>query len=120
MTDPIETKEKIISQRRSETSFLADTNFLFEGEFYIIQRVVTDPGVPKNVKRPKSSPKLSAVGLNFTMEMTWGRLFLLSLSIERPKNTFPAQVVPPLVIEPMHLATWLQQHSIGTFFWDTL
>ena len=32
MTDPIETKEKIISQRRSETSFLADTNFLFEGE----------------------------------------------------------------------------------------
>ena len=35
-------------------------------------------------------PKVSAVGLNFTMDMTWGRLILLSLGKKQPKKHFPA------------------------------
>ena len=46
-------------------------------------------GVPKNTNRTKSLPKLSAMGLNFTIDMTWGRLILLSLSKKRPKNQSP-------------------------------
>ena len=47
-------------------------------------------GVAKKLtKRKKSQPKLSAVGLNFTMDMTWGRLILLSLSKKRPNKYFP-------------------------------
>ena len=50
-------------------------------------------GCPKKcINRTKS--KLSAVGLNFTMDMTWGRLILLSRIKKRPKNTFQAQVMP--------------------------
>ena len=36
---------------------------------------------------------LRAGGPSFPMDMTWGRLILLSLSKKRPKNTFQAQVV---------------------------
>ena len=39
------------------------------------------------------------MGLNFTMDMTWELMILTSLSKKRPKK---------------------QQHSISTFFWDTL
>ena len=40
--------------------------------------------VPKTViNREKSKPKLSAVGQNFPMDMTWERLILLSLSKKR-------------------------------------
>ena len=48
------------------------------------------------------------------MDMTWGRLILLSLGKMRPKNTFQAQVVP--TTGDGARAPWLQQHSIGTFF----
>ena len=41
----------------------------------------------------KSSPKFSAAGQNFSLDMTWERLILLCLSKKRPKNTFQAQVV---------------------------
>ena len=40
-------------------------------------------GVPKKCT---IRPKLSAVGLNFTMNMTWEGLIRLSLSRKRPKN----------------------------------
>ena len=43
----------------------------------------------KNTNRTKSLPKLSAMGLNFTIDMTWGRLILLSLSKKPPKNQSP-------------------------------
>ena len=33
--------------------------------------------------------KVSAVGPNFPMKMTWERLILLSLSQKQPKNIFP-------------------------------
>ena len=39
--------------------------------------------------RTKSYPKLSAMGLNFTIDMTGGRLILRSLSKKRPKNLTP-------------------------------
>ena len=67
-----------------------------------------------NIK--KTYPKLSAVGLNFTMDMTWERLILLSLSEKRPKNIFQAQGVP--ANGDWACAPWLQQHSI--LFWDAL
>ena len=52
-------------------------------------------GVPKKcTNRTKS--KLSAKGLNFTMDMTWGRLTLLSLKKKRQKKTFQAKVVPTI------------------------
>ena len=34
------------------------------------------------------------MGLNFTMDMTWEHLILLSLSKKRPKNSFQAKGVP--------------------------
>ena len=43
--------------------------------------VIHIQGVPKKcTNRTNSLPKLSAMGLNFTIEMTWGRLILLSLN----------------------------------------
>ena len=48
-------------------------------------------GVPKKVSnRKESKPKLSSVGLSFTMDMTWDRLILLSISEKQPKNIFQA------------------------------
>ena len=48
-------------------------------------------GCPKQklTNRTKSKQKLSALGPNFPMNMTWGRLILLSLSKKRPKSWFP-------------------------------
>ena len=63
--------------------------------------------VPKNLL----IEQICAVGLNFTMDMTWGRLILLSRSKKRPKNTFQAQVVPT---EPVHHGS--KQHFISTFY----
>ena len=40
----------------------------------------------KCTNRTKSKPKLSAVRLNFTMNMTWEGLIRLSLSKKRPKE----------------------------------
>ena len=51
--------------------------------------------------------------LNSTIDMTWGRLILLSLGKKRPKNAFQAQV--PTIGDGAR-APWLQQHSISTFF----
>ena len=43
--------------------------------------------VPKTViNREKSKPKLSAVGQNFPMDMTWEPFILVSLSKKRPRN----------------------------------
>ena len=51
--------------------------------------------VPKKcTNKTKSQPKLSAVGLNFTMNMTWEGLIRLSLSKKRPKINFQTQGVP--------------------------
>ena len=58
--------------------------------FIIVKGSLTQQGIPKKCpKRTKSSPKLSAVGLNCTMDMTWGRLILLSLNKKRQKKHFP-------------------------------
>ena len=47
-------------------------------------------GVPKKCTYiTKSYPKLSAVGLNFTMNMSCEDLTRLSLSKKRPKNKIP-------------------------------
>ena len=43
----------------------------------------------KELTEKKSLPKLSAVGPDFPMDMTWERLILLSLIKKRPKNIFP-------------------------------
>ena len=43
-------------------------------------------GVPKKLTNRK---KLSAVGPNFLMSMTWERLILLRLGKKQPKNIFP-------------------------------
>ena len=48
--------------------------------------------------------------------MTWGRLILLGLNIETTeKNTFQAQVVSTIVIEPLHQgsSTILFVHFLG-------
>ena len=47
-------------------------------------------GVPKCTNRTKSQPKLSAVGLNFTMDMTWGRLHgQVSFKIDKYLSNIP-------------------------------
>ena len=43
----------------------------------------------KMTNRNKILTKVSAVGPNFPMKMTWERLILLSLSQKQPKNIFP-------------------------------
>ena len=59
-------------------------------------------GVPKKcTKRTKALPKLSSMGLNFIIDMT-----------------FQTQGVPATC--DWASALWLQQHSESTFFWDTL
>ena len=57
---------------------------------------------------------MSAVGPNFTMDMSWGRLILVSLGKKRPQKNSQAQVVP--ATGDGARAPWLQQHSICTFF----
>ena len=68
----------------------------------------TYTGCPK--KMTKSKPKLSAVGPNFPMNLTWERLILLSLSKKWPKNIFPDKGVISA------RAPWFEQHSISHFF----
>ena len=46
-------------------------------------------GPKKCTNRTKTYPKLSALGLNFTMNMTREGTTRLSLSKKRPKNQFP-------------------------------
>ena len=56
--------------------------------------------------------------LNSTIDMTWGRLILLSLIVRNDKKTISRHKgCQQMVIEPVH---WLQQHSESAFFWDTL
>ena len=43
-------------------------------------------GCSKNVLIEQTLPKLSPVGLNFTMNMTWKDWIMLSHSKKRPKN----------------------------------
>ena len=77
-------------------------------------------GCPKKcINRTKSWPKLSAVG-HFTMDMTWRRLILLSLSKKRPKKHFRGPSGANHWWLSLCSASWLQQHSISTFFCDTL
>ena len=60
------------------------------------QRVVVDKWLSdyrvsqkRYTYRTKSHPKLSDMGLNFPIDMTWGRLILLSLSEKWPKKKSP-------------------------------
>ena len=57
------------------------------------------------------------MGLDFTIDMTWGRLILLSLSKKRPKINLQTQGVPANGDEAS--ALWPQQHS-KRVFWDFL
>ena len=57
------------------------------------------------------------MGLNFTIDMTWGRLILLSLSKIRPKNQSPNTRVAGKCDGAS--ALWPQQHSEDAFFWIT-
>ena len=57
------------------------------------------------------------MGLNFTIDMTWGRLILLSLSKKRPKINLQTQGVP--INGDGASALWPQQHSEDAFFPDT-
>ena len=82
----------------------------------------------KVTTRKKSLKKLSAVGPNFLMGMTWERLIQLfqlnfnfdfwnpslSLSKKRPKNNFQTQGVP--TTGDCAYALWIQQHSVIKFF----
>ena len=58
------------------------------------------------------------MGLNLTIDMTWGRWILLSISKKRPKINFQTQGV--LANGDWASALWLQQHSESVFFGDTL
>ena len=81
-----------ISQRRNISNFL---NF----GLYHVNHI---QGVPKKcTNRTKAEPKLSSMGLNFIIDMT-----------------FQTQGVPATC--DWASALWLQQHSESTFFWDTL
>ena len=71
----------------------------------------------KCTNRTKSSPKLSAMGLNFTIGMTWGSLVLLSLDKKRPKNQSP-DIMGAGKWDSAG-ALWLQQHSKSAFFFGT-
>ena len=73
----------------------------------------------KCTQRTKSQPKLSAMGLNFTNGMTWGRLILLILGKKRPKNQYPETRGPLEGVQAkgdLASALWLQQHSERAFF----
>ena len=57
----------------------------------------------KCTNRTKSQPKMSAVGLNFTINMTWEGLIRLSLGKKRPKKLISRHKgCRLLVIEPVH------------------
>ena len=73
-------------------------------------------GCPKQklTNRTKSKQKLSALGPNYPMNMTWGRLILLSLSKKQPKNTSQAQVVP--ITGDWACTPWLQRILLVPFF----
>ena len=53
------------------------------------------------------------MGINLTIDMTWGCLILLSLSKKRPKNQSPDTGVPAK--GDWASALWLQQHSESAF-----
>ena len=77
--------------KRSETTLLFSRVYSMKLDIVTliikIFLVIHIQGVPKKcTNRTNSLPKLSAMGLNFTIEMTWGRLILLSLSKKRPKD----------------------------------
>ena len=56
---------------------------------------------------------MSAVGLNFTMNMTWEGLIRLCLGKKRPKNNFQIQGTP-ITYDPV-CALWLEQPSESVF-----
>ena len=58
------------------------------------------------------------MGLDFTIDMTWGHLILLSLSKKRPKINFQTQGPRQMVIEPVHCGS-SSILKVG-FFGDTL
>ena len=74
--------------------------------------------IQKQIQRTtewKASRLVYAVGLNFTMDMTWERFILLLVFIRnKQKNTYQAQVV--LFTGDWACEPWLQQQ----LFLDTL
>ena len=70
---------------------------------------------------PNSKPKSAAVGPNFTSDITWKPLILLSLSKKRPRNMFLYKVISrPLQFASRGECTTVLGILLATFFWDTL
>ena len=108
------------SQKNHKSRVRNRTTSYWSSQGLAIINIVNDiQGVPKKcTNRTKSQPKFSAMGLNFTIDMPWQRLILLSLSKKRPKINHQTQAVPANGNRAS--ALWLQQHSEIAFFWDTL
>ena len=74
--------------------------------------------VSKNIiMGPNSKPKSAAVGPNFTSDITWKPLILLSLSKKRPRNMFNNKVISrPLKFAFRGVCTTALGILLATFF----
>ena len=71
-------------------------------------------GVPKKWLK-KAQSKLSAVGPNFPINVTWERLILLGPSRNDQKDIFQAQGVPATGVWTCG-ALWLQHYPVSNFY----